>query len=166
MSLPVKLNDIIEALEAAGGELTHYLDKRTGEIVLLTTEDMEAAEEDELISEYPDWQRESILKAREILNSDENFVALPDQSDIHEYQIMEDFCLTFQDRRFGEDLANQIKGSGAFRRFKNAIHERGVEKDWYQFRRTEFERIAIEWLEEEGIPYTREDPTEVSDKEM
>ncbi len=166
MPLPVKLNDVIEALEEAGEEHSHYLDKRTGEIVLITNEEMEAAEEDELISEYPDWQRESILKAREILNSDESFVALPDQSDIHEYKIMEDFCLAFENRRAGDDLLRLIKGSGAFRRFKDAIYSKGLEKTWYQFRQMEFERIAIEWLEEEGIPYTREDPTKASHQTM
>jgi len=166
MPLPVKLNDVIEALEEAGEEHTHYLDKDTGEIALITNEEMEAAEEDELISEYPDWQRESILKAREILNSDEGFIALPDQSDIHEYKIMEDFCLAFEDRRVGEELHRLIKGSGAFRRFKNAINLKGADKAWYQFRRMEFERIAIEWLEQEGIPYTRQDATEISDAKM
>jgi hypothetical protein len=99
----VKLDDVIEALEAAGEDHTHYLDKRTGEIVLITNEEMEAAEEDELISEYPEWQRESILKAREILTS-EDFVALPDQFDIHDYKIMEDlFGVSGAQRR--RDLA-------------------------------------------------------------
>ncbi|MCM3870926.1 MAG: UPF0158 family protein [Pyrinomonadaceae bacterium] len=163
MTLSVKLNDVIEALEMAGDEHTHYLDKRTGEIVMITNEEMEAAEEDELISEYPDWQRESILKARELIDSDESFIALPDKFDIHEYKIMEDFCLAFEDRRVGEDLHRLIKGSGAFRRFKDAINSKGVEESWYQFRQTEFERIAMEWLEEEGIPYRRKDPPEVSD---
>jgi hypothetical protein len=162
----VKLNDVIEALEEAGEEHTHYLDKRTGEIVMITNEEMEAAEEDELISEYPDWQRESILKAREILNSEESFIALPDQFDIHEYKIMEGFCLAFEDRRTGEELHRLIKGSGAFGRFKDAIHSKGLEDAWYQFRRMEFERIAIEWLEEAGIPYTREDPTKASHQTM
>jgi hypothetical protein len=186
MPLPVKLNDVIEALEEAGAEHTHYLDKRTGEIVMITNEEMDtaendallsdaaeeneplsdAAEEDEPFSEYPEWQRESILKACEILNSYESFVALPDQFDIHEYKIMEDFCLAFEDRRAGEDLLRLIKGSGAFRRFKDAIHSKGLEEAWYQFRRMEFERIAIEWLEEQGIPYTREDPTKASHQTM
>lgn len=75
MTLPVKLNDVIEALEATGEEFTHSLDSSTGEIVVITNDEMEAAEEDELISEYPDWQRESILKAREILKS-ENFLVI------------------------------------------------------------------------------------------
>src|SRR5712671_1741954 len=90
-----KLDDVIEALDTAGEDHSHYLDKRTGEIVLITNEEMDAAEEDELISEYPEWQRESILKAREILKS-EDFVALPDQFDIHEYEIMEGFCSRFR----------------------------------------------------------------------
>jgi hypothetical protein len=161
----VKLNDVIEALDTAGEEHSHYLDKRTGEIVLITNEEMEAAEEDELISEYPEWQRESILKAREILKS-KDFVALLDQFDIHEYKIMEDFCLEIQDRNVAETLLRLIKGSGAFRRFKNAIHSMGVEKDWYQFRRTELEKLAIQWLEQEGLANTREEVPEVSETSM
>jgi hypothetical protein len=154
--LTVKLNDVIEALEEAAEECAHYLDRKTGEIALITNEEMEAAEEDELISEYPDWQREAILKAREILTS-ENFVALPDQFDIHEYKIMEDFCLVFEDRRVGEDLRRLIKGSGAFRRFKDAVYSMGADKAWYEFRRAEIEKIAIQWLEAQQIPYIRED---------
>jgi hypothetical protein len=96
----VKLDDVIEAFESAGEEHSHYLDKRTGDIVLITNEEIGAAEEDELISEYPEWQRESILKAREILKS-EHFIALPDQFEIHEYKIMEDFCLEIQNRGVG-----------------------------------------------------------------
>ena len=164
MSL-VKIQDVIDALETAGEEHTHYLDKRAGEIVMITDEEMEAAEEDELISEYPEWQREAILKAREVLGS-EDFVALPDQFEINEYKIMEDFCLSYEDREVGEDLLRRIKGSGAFGRFKNAIYSLGVDKAWYQFRQIEFERIATDWLEQNNIPYTRNDATEIAEKSM
>ena len=163
--MPVKLNDVIEALEMAAEECAHYLDKRTGEIVMVTNEEMEAAEEDELISEYPDWQREAVLKAREVLKSD-NFVELPGQFDIHEYKIMEDFCLAFEDRRVCDDLRRLIKGSGAFRRFKNAIYSMGADKAWYEFRRAEIEKIAIEWLEEQQIPYIRDDSIDDAERTM
>jgi hypothetical protein len=63
-------------------------------------------------------------------------------------------------------LLRLIKGSGAFRRFKNAIHSMGVEKDWYQFRRTELEKLAIEWLEQEGLAYTREEGQEIPETSM
>ena len=162
----VKLNEVVQALESAMEEHAHYLDKRTGEIVLLTSEDLRAAEEDDLISEYPDWQRESILKAREVLHDSEHFIELPDQFDVHEYKIMEDFCLACEDREVGDELRRLIKGGGAFRRFKNAIHEMGVGQAWYEFKRIALEKIATEWLEENDIPYWRDDPTDVSEVSM
>ena len=48
MAQPVKFNDIIEALETAGEDFTYYLDKRSGEIVLITNGEMEAAEGNDL----------------------------------------------------------------------------------------------------------------------
>lgn len=167
MPVTIKLNDVVEALESAMEEHSYYLDKRTGEIILLTGEELRAAEEDDLISEYPDWQRDSILKAREVFSDPEELVQLPDQFDIHEYQTMEEFCLAFEDRRIGQQLLRLIKGSGAFGRFKNAIHEMSVEKAWYEFKRNELEKIAIEWLEEHEIAYSRdEDAVDVSEASM
>ena len=154
MPLPVKLDDVVEALEIGMDEHHYYLDKRTGEIVMITQEEMRAAEADDLVSEYPEWQRESILKAREIFESEADFIQLPDKFDIHEWRIMEEFCLAFDDRRAGEHLHRLIRGSGAFGRFKHAIYSMGIEKAWYEFKRAKLEEIAIEWLEEERIPYT------------
>jgi len=166
MSPSARLEDVIEALESAGDEQPHYLDKRTGEILLVTDEDIRAAEEDDLISQYPDWQRDSILKAREVLRDSEQFIQLPDQFDIHEYEIMKDFCLAFEDRQVGGELLRLIKGSGAFRRFKNAINEMGADKPGYEFKRSELERLAIEWLEEHETPYSRDEATDVSEASM
>lgn len=163
MSITVKLSDVVEALDSATEELSYYLDKRTGEIILITDEDMQAAEDDELISEYPDWQRESVLKAREVLNESEAFVSLPDQFEINEYKMMEDFCLGLEDRQAGQHLRGLIKGSGAFRRFKNAIRELGVDDAWYEFKQRALEEIAIGWLEEKEIPYTRDDAIDPSE---
>jgi hypothetical protein len=167
MSEKVKLSDVLEALESATEEHFNFLDKRTGEIILVTSEDLEAAKGDALISKYPDWQRKSILTARELLRETENFLELPDQFDVHEYKIMEDFCRELEDRQVGQDLLRLIKGSGAFRRFKNAIHEMGIEKAWYDFKQSELEKIAIHWLDENEIPYSRNhDQIDLSDATM
>ncbi len=158
MTLPVKLKDVVDALDEANDEMSHYLDKRSGEIFLITDEEMSAAEEDEPFSDYPEWQQESLLKAREILESDQ-FVQLPSQFDIHEYSIMERFAYEYEDRRTSAELLRSIKGAGAFRRFKDTLFDLGIQDSWYEFRRKEFEQIAIEWLEAEKIPYTRDDET-------
>ena len=176
MPLPVKLQEVIDALEVMGDEMTHYLNKLTGEVVLVTDEQMSAAEksaveeedEDEARTgklEDPAWWKEAVSQAREVLETD-HFVALPDKFEIHEYQIMEDFCLSFKGRDVGEDLLRSIKGKGAFGRFKHGIYSLGVEKAWFQFRQEAFERIAIEWLEREGIPYERDDAIQVSGAAM
>ena len=162
-TLTVKLNEIVEALNGAPEEIAYYLDKRAGEIILVTDEDMQAAEDDEPISEYPDWQRESILKAREVLRDPDHFLQLPDQFDIHEYQIMEDFCIQFEDRDIGRELHRLIKGSGAFRRFKNSISELSVDDAWYKFKQRALEEIASAWLEKHQIPYTRDNEPDIVD---
>ena len=41
-----------------------------------------------------------------------------------------------------------------------------VEKAWYEFKRTELEKIAIEWLDEHAIPHTGDDPVDISDASM
>ena len=70
MTLPVKLKDVVNAFDESGDELSHYMDKLSGEIFLITGEEMSAAEEDEPLSDYPDWQQESLLKARESIESE------------------------------------------------------------------------------------------------
>jgi hypothetical protein len=165
MTLPVKLKDVVDSFDEGGNEFSHYLDKRSGEIFLITDEEMSAAEEDEPLSDYPEWQQESLLKAREILESDD-FVRLPSQFDIHEYSIMERFAEGHEDRRTSAELLRSLKGKGAFRRFKDTLLDLDIQDAWYEFRRQEFEQIAMEWLEAEKIPYTRDDEVAQSSATM
>jgi hypothetical protein len=163
MPIEVKLNDVIEALESVMDEHAYYIDKRSGEIVLVTDDDIAAAENEELRLESPDWQQESIANAREVLNFSENLLPLPDKFEIHEYRIMEEFCLALDNRHLGSELHRLIKGSGAFRRFRNAVRERDIEQDWYDFKQRALERIAIQWLEEKGLSYTRDEVIDASE---
>jgi hypothetical protein len=51
---------------------------------------------------------------------------------------------------------DKIRGRGAFRRFKDCILKYEIEEEWYRFRQEELEKIAIEWLEVNHIPYTQD----------
>jgi len=53
-----------------------------------------------------------------------------------------------------------------FKEIQTGIYSVGVENAWYKFRQEEFERIAIEWLELEGIPYTRDDAIQAHGRKM
>ena len=168
MSAPVKLKDIVEALEMESDSTTFWLDKDTGQVEMIS-EDVTAGmhlEDDGLVDEQPEWLRKAISKAQEIQNdSDEQFVQLPDKFDLNDYKIMEDFSRKYPNDRVSATLQQAIKGKGAFRRFNNLIYEFSLQEKWNQFKQQAYEQMAIDWLEENDIPYTRGDEIEV-DTEM
>ena len=158
MTVQVKLSDVVEHMEMFGDETSAYLNKRNGELCALSEEEFLAVEdgdEDEDLSDQPEWEREAILKARDVLSS-EDWLALPGKFEIHEWDIMERFCHSIDDPEISNKLLRQIRGSGAFRRFKDSIYELGMDKAWFQFRDDALEKIAVDWLEENGIAYVRD----------
>jgi hypothetical protein len=161
MPLPVKLQDVIEALQFTEDSISYFLDRRTGEIEMMTEEVWSAGEKDELISTYPEWQRDLILKAREIQSTD-HFVELPNKLEIDSYDMMEQFCREYPNRQISEKLSAVIKGKGAFRRFRDMIADLAIQDEWNRFEHQQFEDIAVEWLEDEGIPFTRGDEIELN----
>ena len=66
MPARVKLSAILEALEMQGDETHAFLDKQTGEVVVLTDEELRAAEDDDDLGDYPEWQRENIEQAKAV----------------------------------------------------------------------------------------------------
>ena len=155
MPIPVSLRAVATEMDVFGDGYTAYLNKRTGELITLSDEELSAAEEaDDDSGAGLDWEEEIIAKAREVLESGD-YVELPSKVDIHEYAIIEEFYESVSDRYLSAKLLNIIRGSGAFRRFKDAINLLNVEDAWYEFRDKAFERIAIEWLQENQIPFVR-----------
>jgi len=152
-ALRVKLSDIIEGLEFQSDEQSSFLNLTTGEVVPITDEELRAAENDEPLEDFPDWQHDVIRMAKDIVETD-HYLPLPDRFEIHEYQIMERFCLSVDDEDMRDDLCDAIRGRGAFRRFKDRMQLYGLADDWYRYRDEALREIAIAWCEEHGIPYT------------
>ena len=151
----VNLSDIVDAMEMTSDMMPHYLNKKTGEISSISQEEMNAAENEEEPEDFPDWQQDSIKTAQNLLSTDD-YISLPSQFDIHEYQIMEKFCLSMKEPKISDDLNGSIKGRGAFRRFKDKILEYGIEEDWYQYKDNAYREIAKEWCEENGVEFTED----------
>src|SRR5215470_15566188 len=117
-ALRVKLSDIVEGLEFQADESFSYLNTATGEVVSVTTEELRAAENEEPLEDFPEWQHDAIRIAKDIVETD-HYLPLPDRFEIHEYQIMERFCLAVDDDDMRDDLCDAIRGRGAFSRFKD-----------------------------------------------
>ena len=155
MKVIVSIKDVVNEMDVLSDEYSAFLNRYTGELVTLSNEEISAAEEDDNIDEYPEWQQDMILKAKEVSNSDD-YLPLPNKFEIYEYHIMEKFCHTIEDDEIRGNLLDKIRGRGAFSRFKNAIQINGIEEEWYRFRQEELEKIAIDWLEANQISYTKD----------
>lgn len=156
MAARVKLSDIVDGLESQSDESSSFLNKKTGEVVLITDEELRAAEENEPIEDFPDWQQDQVRIAREIIAETGEYVELPTKFDIDEYRIMERFCLSIEDVETSDALCDLIRGSGAFRRFKDALYRYGIEKAWYSYRDNALKEIAVEWCRENNIEFDEE----------
>ncbi len=67
MATRVKLDEIIDGLESQSDESSSFLNKKTGEVVFITDEELNAAEENEPIEDFPDWQQDPVRIAKEII---------------------------------------------------------------------------------------------------
>ncbi len=76
--------------------------------------------------------------------------------------MMERLCHEHPNQRVREKLLAAIKGKAAFRRFNDIVSSLGIQDEWNRFEHQWLEDMAIEWLEAEGIPFTRGDEIELS----
>lgn len=69
------------------------------------------------------------------------------------YQDMADFAEAITDVHAGRRLLRAIQGKGAFRRFKDELHEEYPEllPAWYAFRDVRAQRRAVEWLADNSL---------------
>jgi hypothetical protein len=153
MSIQVKLKDIIEEMEIQFEESRSLLNIITGEIVLVTSEDLRAVEDEKPFDHLPEWEQENRMIAMDVVDNFENYIELPTKYEVNEYEIMEDFCLTISDQRRQDLLLRSIKGKGAFRRFKDQIIDFEIEDQWYSYRDERFKQIAIKWCQDNNLNF-------------
>jgi hypothetical protein len=53
-------------------------------------------------------------------------------------------------------LLNAIHGRGAFRYFKDKIHELGIADQWYTYRDEQYREVARDWCEQHDIEIATE----------
>lgn len=138
MKIPLK--QVIDALESSSDSVTHYFDLHTGETVSLFDRYM-IGETDEELAEL-------------LESTPERFLRFPTQYEIHEYRIMEDFIVSLPAGAMQRELAEAIRGKGAFRRFKATIRYYGVEQKWYGFLADAYKAISIQWCKDNQLEYT------------
>ena len=141
-----KLKDLVEALEMQGLETSSYVNLKTGEVVTLTDEELTFGDDDTFLEDLPEWMVEARRLVKDVLHSGD-YLALPDQWELHEYRIISDFCWAQTDDEIQERLLEAI------RRFKDRASDLGVIDQWYEYRYARFEAFMVEWCKESGVDY-------------
>lgn len=137
MKMKVKLNDVIEALDFVNDETKYFYSIKAEELLMVCNGMVNGEIDSDLIEE--------------IEESFDEYIALPGQYEIDEYNMMEEFINDLPEGRKQDELYDVIQGSGAFRRFKDEVYELGLEQRWYKYRDEAYEKLALEWCKENGI---------------
>jgi hypothetical protein len=135
--MKVKLCDVIEALNFTNMETQYYYSIKTEEILMVWDSMVNGETDSELIDE--------------IEEDFDEYIALPNQYDIDEYSMMEEFVENLSEGSNKMNLSDAIQGRGAFRRFKDTLCNLGLEQKWYKFRDDFYEQTARKWCERSGI---------------
>jgi Uncharacterised protein family (UPF0158) len=158
---PIKLSELIEALEFDSDEHETRVDLENGRVVMVDRSVLSAVEEgdEESLGDVPDWQKQEVEIARAMVDdSGERFVAAPDKFEFNEYRQMERFIQTVADSAKAEQLWRAIKGKGAFRYFKDTANQLGLLKQWYQYRDEAMKEFVVDWAEAHQIPVVDDTP--------
>jgi len=149
--MKVKLSSIIEGIEFQGDESQSYLNKITGEVLLISDEEMHMAENKEDVSGHAEWLKEAINTATTFLENEEKYLALPTKYDFNEYHIMENFILSLPIEEQKNEMYSLIKGKGAFSRFHGGLERFLIKDKWYEYRDNELNNFAIDWCKDNAI---------------
>ena len=92
----------------------------------------------------------------DLFENEADYIELPDQYEINEYSIMEDYCYSIEDENLRNVLCNAISGKGAFRRFKDTISRFDQKDHWYFYRHKALGQVARDWCKVHELPYLEE----------
>ena len=134
--MKVKLKDIIDAIEMMDQYTEYFLDKETGEIEWVSEMAMTREEQEEIYNRF----------------DEHGFYRFPTSFEICDYDIMEEYVDmlsgTAHDR-----LLSAIQEHGAFRKFKDAVINMGIDQEWYDFQAGVYKRKSIKWCDDNWIEY-------------
>jgi hypothetical protein len=152
MPKSVKLSKLVEEMTLQFDETTSYLERSTGELHMIRDEEMEVADGDDPLDEFPEWEQQAIEVARKILETDD-FIALPRNEEIRPGEVVRLFCDSVKAKRVRQDLEKGLNGHGCLRRFEDLTREHGLYDNWRRFRDKALRKIALQWCRQNNIRY-------------
>ncbi len=138
---PVYLEDIVDAFEMCSDEWTQFLNRSTGKIVSVPDDSGLMTEED--------------AKLMDEIEESSDYIRLPNQYELHEKGIMEEFAELFPNTRTSNALIDALNRPHPYRRFKDMINQFGCAQQYYAYRSLSLMRKAEEWCKENQVQFRR-----------
>ena len=153
----VKLSEIVQEMDGMGLEV--YLHLPSNKIFqYFEGESTFSGLSEKEIAELPKAEQEEAKIGLSFDEFEADFLPFPSKYDIHKYKIMEDFANSVSNTNVQNGLLNSIRGSGAFRRFRNTLDRYNYTPKWYVFREKAFYEIAAEWCVDNHINFEDDRP--------
>ena len=115
MPPPVRLQEIVDALELQPEDASSFLNRDTDPVAIVSDDLLRAAEESSDPGwKVPAWQKPERELAQRIVATD-CFEPLPTRFEVHEWAIMRDFAYSLTSEQRREDLLASLHRAGAFR---------------------------------------------------
>ena len=139
--LKIDLAALEEAFENASWEAEYYLDRETGDIILISS----------MITDS-----DGITQQIQNVTDKDRYLQVPHAVPRDGFRDMERFIETIKDGVLNQLLITAVNGKGAFRRFKDVLHDYPQERErWFRFQADRLQQRILEWLDSEGIePFT------------
>lgn len=155
MSVTISLSTLAQELDVLPDGFVLYLNKRTGESILVSDEDRLLLNHPEYLDNAPNWRQEFITGFIESRDAGD-LVELPSRYEIHKRSIMRRFTLSITDPHSIARLENSLHGRGAYKRFKTTLFDLNLEEDWRRFLEATVIELLIPILDMHTIPYQRD----------
>lgn len=144
--LAVNIEELIDALGNGSDDVIYYLDGQTGEVRSYIEDGFCDLEEEN--SDNKDIEEDTTGR----------FIQIESLESYESYEHMREFVETVADEKNRLILGKAITGKGAFRRFKDALHRCGEEREkWFAFQHGKLMELAKEWLQAHDIVLKNED---------
>ncbi|MDB9525326.1 UPF0158 family protein [Oscillatoria sp. CS-180] len=141
VKVPIDLEMLEEGFENTSGEISFYLDVKTGQIAMESSDFPSGI----LVGEG-DFDEETFD-----LSDSSRFLPIPMADSREGYRDMEAFINTLENPILKDKLEIAIDGSGAFRRFKNVLIGEPERERWFAFKQQQLRQRIFDWLEVNGI---------------
>ncbi len=174
--MQIDFDEVQKAMEdTVRDAFDYFLDRETGEIIILSEDIIKKAQEileesyDDDIGDFedvevekvpviPEWMEDEIELALDIfIYEKERYARIPERNHKYGYNTMKEFALTLEDDTLKQTLLGLLDGKNAFRRFKDALGQYPKERKlWYGFNAKAARNEIAAWLKTIGLEHGNE----------